>query len=277
MSCTRPAGIAVIIPVLALMCLPAAQRAWAQTVTAPSQSSEGAQCDRAHFRLLLDVGHTAKVPGADSARGVPEFKFNLRLAQEIDDAMIGAGFSKTQVLVTEGPKQIGLARRVVRANHLAPDALLSIHHDSVPDKFLEKWEYEGKKSYFSDRFKGHSIFVSWDNPARELSLHFARLLGLELKERSLTYATQYTEAFMGRFQRKLVDPEAGVYRYDQLRVLRETQMPAVLLEAGSIVNRDEELLLDSPERRALISAAVVEAADAYCAALPRRQARHAKQ
>jgi N-acetylmuramoyl-L-alanine amidase len=277
MSCTKPAGIALIIPVLALLYLPAAQRAWAQTAATASQSSEGEQCDRAHFHLLLDVGHTAKVPGADSARGVPEFKFNLRLALETDDAMIGAGFSKTQVLVTEGPKQIGLSRRVARANHLAPDVLLSIHHDSVPDKFLEKWEYEGKKSYFSDRFKGHSIFVSWDNPAREMSLHFARLLGLQLKERGLTYTPHYTEGFMGRFQRKLVDPEAGVYRYDQLRVLRETQMPAVLLEAGSIINRDEELLMDSVERRGLISAAVVDTADAYCAAPPRRQARHAKQ
>jgi N-acetylmuramoyl-L-alanine amidase len=53
-------------------------------------------------------------------------------------------------------------------------------------------------------------------------------------------------------------------------------MPAVLLEAGSIVNRDEELVLDASEHRALISAAVADAADAYCAALPRRQIQQAK-
>jgi N-acetylmuramoyl-L-alanine amidase len=77
---------------------------------------------------------------------------------------------------------------------------------------------------------------------------------------------------MGRYQRQLVDPEAGVYRFDQLRVLRETRIPAVLLEAGSIINRDEELQLQSAEHRALISAAVVDAADAFCAAPPYRQA-----
>ncbi|HEY2136487.1 MAG TPA: N-acetylmuramoyl-L-alanine amidase, partial [Xanthobacteraceae bacterium] len=54
-------------------------------------------------------------------------------------------------------------------------------------------------------------------------------------------------------------------RYDQLIVLRHTRMPAVLLEAGSIVNRTEELLLATPEHQALISAAVVEAVDAFCA------------
>ena len=60
-------------------------------------------------------------------------------------------------------------------------------------------------------------------------------------------------------RRELVDAETGVYRYDQLVVLRKTQMPAVLLEAGSIINRDEELLLATPEHQALISAAVTEA------------------
>jgi hypothetical protein len=43
-------------------------------------------------------------------------------------------------------------------------------------------------------------------------------------------------------------------------------MPAVLLEAGSIVNRDEELEMSSPERQQLISAAVVDAVDSFCVA-----------
>jgi hypothetical protein len=60
------------------------------------------------------------------------------------------------------------------------------------------------------------------------------------------------------------DATAGVYRYDQLIVLRRTQMPAVLLEAGSIINRDEEAAMSSPERRALISAAVTSAVETYC-------------
>jgi hypothetical protein len=62
----------------------------------------------------------------------------------------------------------------------------------------------------------------------------------------------------------LVDAEAGVYRYDQLIVLKNTDMPAVLLEAGSIINRQEELVMASPERQALISAAVTDAVDSFC-------------
>jgi N-acetylmuramoyl-L-alanine amidase len=67
----------------------------------------------------------------------------------------------------------------------------------------------------------------------------------------------------------LVDAQAGVYRYDQLIVLQETRMPAVLLEAGSIVNRQEELDLATPERRALTSAAIVAAVEKFCEARAR--------
>jgi N-acetylmuramoyl-L-alanine amidase len=41
-------------------------------------------------------------------------------------------------------------------------------------------------------------------------------------------------------------------------------MPAVLLEAGSIINRTEELQLATPERQMLIAGAVVEAMDKFC-------------
>jgi N-acetylmuramoyl-L-alanine amidase len=148
----------------------------------------------------------------------------------------------------------------------------------VPDSFVEKWEYDGREHSFSDRFKGHSIFISADNGDPGGSLRFGRLLGNQLKARGLQYTPHYTEEFMGSRRRKLVDAEAGVYRYDQLIVLRETKMPAVLLEAGSIVNRNEELLLEAPERQASIAAAVTDAVGAFCAArsptkparLPRR-------
>jgi N-acetylmuramoyl-L-alanine amidase len=76
-------------------------------------------------------------------------------------------------------------------------------------------------------------------------------------------------ALMGHRRRILVDAEAGVYRYDQLIVLRQTRMPAVLLEAGSIVNRQEELELGTPERRSLTSTAIVAAVENFCAARAR--------
>jgi N-acetylmuramoyl-L-alanine amidase len=196
---------------------------------------------------------------------VGEYDFNLRLAEEIDQALKDAGFSRTKLLIVTRPPPGGLMERVVRANNLPADLLLSIHHDSVPDRLLERWVYAGEQRGFSDRFRGHSIFVSIDNADFAGSLGFARLLGRQLKSRGLTYTPHYTEKIMADRRRLLVDKDAGVYRYDQLIVLRGTQVPAVLLEAGSIINRDEELVLDTPEHRALISAAAVDAVKAFCA------------
>ena len=236
----------------------------ARSEQAGAAKPTGPTCDRAAFRLVLDVGHTAQVPGATSARGLHEFDFNLRLAKLIEKQLVDAGFAKTALLVTDGPALQSLARRVMRANAARADLLLSIHHDSVPAALLEKWDYNGGPHFFSDRFRGHSLFVSYENRDRRGSLLFARLLGLALKSRGLQYTPHYTEKIMGGRRRELIDAEAGVYRYDRLVVLEYPHMPAVLLEAGSIINRDEELLMGTPEHQGVIGAAVLEAVEKFC-------------
>jgi len=221
-------------------------------------------CDPSKFRIVLDVGHTAESEGATSARNVPEFTFNLRLAQRIEEKLKAEGFAETRLLLTEGKARPSLAKRVAAANDLGANLFLSIHHDSVPDSLLEGWEFEGKKAHFSDRFSGYSVFVSRNNPDFKTSLLFAELIGKAMKARGLQYAQQYTQAVMGRYQHPLLDKETGVYSYDQLVVLRSTRMPAVLLEAGSIINRDEELKMDSPEHRDIVGSAVATAAKEFC-------------
>ncbi len=235
----------------------------ARAAHAEPPSAEGCK-SAAAFRVIVDVGHTEKAPGAISARGVREFVFNLSLAKRIEEQLLAAGFARSVLLITEGPSRHALAERVKRAKALAGDIFLSIHHDSVPDRFLEKWEVEGEEHRFSDRFSGHSIFISHDSSDYAGSLLFAKLLGGQLQARGLKYTPHYTDPIMGSRQRRLVDAVTGVYRYDQLIVLRSTDMPAVLLEAGSIINREEELQMGSAEHQALTSAAVVDAVTAFC-------------
>ena len=222
------------------------------------------KCEPAKFRVVVDVGHTRQSEGAASARNIPEFDFNLQLARRIEDKLKSEGFVETRLLVTEGKARPSLLKRVAAANNSGANLFLSIHHDSVPDRLLEKWEFDGKKRYFSDRFSGHSVFVSTRNPQFEASLRFAQLIGHQLKAQGLQYAKQYTLPIMGRYRRELLDKEAGVYRYDHLVVLAATRMPAVLLEAGSIINRDEELAMDSPARQDVITAAVAGALKEFC-------------
>ena len=235
----------------------------AQPANAPPAKST---CHRSAFRVVLDVGHTIDSPGADSARGVPEYQFNLALAGVIKDKLVGAGFDNTVRLVTTIKRVAGLVDRAARANATHADLFIAIHHDSVPNNLIESWEYEGQKHQFSDRFSGYSIFVSNENGDFKGSLAFGHLLGLALQAHGLHYTPHYTLPLMGRHQRELVDAIAGVYRFDLLVVLRETRMPAVLLEAGSIVNRADELVLATDERRALVADSVTAAVEEFCAA-----------
>ena len=229
-----------------------------------------ATCQRSAFRAVVDAGHTLEVPGAISARGIAEYAFNLQLADAVKQALVAAGFDRTVRLVTATAPPKGLIERAALANKMHADLFISIHHDSVPDYLLETWQYEGQQHQFSDRFQGYAMFISHDNTDRNGSLQFGRLLGKALQARGLRYTPHYTLPLMGNRRRELIDAAAGVYRYDQLIVLRNTRMPAVLLEAGSIVNRQEELELAGPERRELISAAVVSAVEDFCKARPRR-------
>jgi N-acetylmuramoyl-L-alanine amidase len=242
-------------------------RAQAQAPTAAKPAA--ATCQRAALRVVVDVGHTLNVPGATSARGIPEYAFNLQLGQDIDRALVNAGFGKAELLVTATAPWQGLFERATHANSTHADLFISIHHDSVPDNLLQTWEYEGNALKYNDDYPGYALFISNDNADRAGSLMFGSILGNELQARGLHYTPHYTQALMGNRRRELVDAQAGVYRYDQLIVLRETRMPSVLLEAGSIVNRQEELELATPERRALTSAAIVGAVEKFCEARTR--------
>lgn len=222
------------------------------------------RCDRSKFRIILDVGHTAESYGALSARKVPEFEFNLKLGRRIEEKLKAEGFAETVLLITEGKARPSLMKRVAVANRRGADLFLSIHHDSVPDIYVEKWDFDGKKSSFNDLFGGYSVFVSRQNPHYEASLKFAKLVGNQMAARDLQFARQYDQWFMGKYQRQLLDIDAGVYRYDELIVLRMTTMPAVLLESGSIINRDEELVMASDEHKNKVAAAVTSGAIEYC-------------
>ena len=262
--CHRMLTASIVASLSLIVPLAISKPAWPKEIEQARSEPKPSKCDRSKFRVILDVGHTVDAPGANSARNVPEYDFNLRLAKYLERSLIEDGFNKTVLLVTGGRARPSLFKRVARVNGLSANLLVSIHHDSVPDSLMESWEFEGKESHFSDRFRGHSIFVSYDNPHLDRSLLFGRLLGKELKNRGLQYARQYTQPIMGRYQRELVDPGAGVYRYDKLIVLKGTQMPAVLFEAGSIINREEELEMSSAERVDLISASLRAAVKMFC-------------
>jgi N-acetylmuramoyl-L-alanine amidase len=272
MTAVRAASFCVFFVCFALAALFAAGAPRASSEERGPAQLAVAACRPADFRVVLDVGHTPQVPGAISAHGIPEYVFNMRLAADVEDALARAGFAKTVLLLTDTAPPLGLFERAAAANRLDADLFIAIHHDSVPDYLLQTWQYAGHQEHFNDSFPGYAIFISDQNADRAGSLAFGHLLGKALQAQGLAYTPHYTLPLMRHRRRQLVDAEAGVYRYDALAVLQRTRMPAVLLEAGSIINRTEDLAMATPERRGRISAAMVAAVSAFCAS--RAPARH---
>lgn len=215
-------------------------------------------CDRATFVIVLDVGHTPEAPGAISARGTPEYHFNLRLSQKIKEVLSARGFRKIYRLVLHGGAE-SLGLRVAEAKRVRADLFLSIHHDSVQPQFLQEWTFRGKKLYFDNRQSGFSLFVSLVNPFARKSLEFARFLGTELQINGFRFSPHHAE----QEDRTIIDA-AGVYEYNDLYVLKNATYPAVLIEAGVIVNAKEELRLETSEFQFKISNAIVDAIQKFC-------------
>ena len=221
-------------------------------------------CDRARFSIVIDVGHTPQAPGATSARGVSEFMFNLNLAHAVGAILAKAGFSATKVMETSGLGSSQLFDRAARANAAKPDLFLSLHHDSVQQRYLSQWTYEGRSLEYSDKFSGYSIFVASNNTFSKLSLAFATRLSDALLAGGLSYSLHHAANIEGE-NRTLLDASRGIYSYDGLIVLKQTRAPAVLLEAGVIVNRAEEQLLSTPAYQARIAGAIATAVTSFCA------------
>ena len=68
---SRRSGVAAFVLCL-LSAGPLGVACAADGEAAPPPKPDYSACKRADFRIVVDVGHTLEVPGAMSARGVPE-------------------------------------------------------------------------------------------------------------------------------------------------------------------------------------------------------------
>jgi N-acetylmuramoyl-L-alanine amidase len=191
--------------------------------------------------VAVDVGHYAAEPGVTSASGVPEFEFNLALAREVSNEL-----EKLQIKV----RMIGERGDYAVLHHRTRDArgadlFVSIHHDSVRERLLPQ----------ADRFAGFSLFISRFNPYPAKSLACASSIGARMKQDGFTPSRYHADPVLGE-ARPFADEKNGVHYYDNLAVARTAAMPSVLVEAGVIVNREEEQRMRDPQVRARIARAV---------------------
>ena len=226
-----------------------------------------AECINRDLRIAIDVGHSPKHPGANSATGTAEYYFNQTIGDLLLLRLLQHGF-KNSFIISQRNLEMPLHARASFANAKRADLLISIHHDSVQKKYLSAWQHKDKTQYqSSDKFKGFSLFISNHNRKAENSLMFAEMLGKELLSVDFSPSTYHQEPIEGENRRVLV-ADKGIYQYDELIILRRSKMPAILFECGVIVNPNEEQKLQQKVYQHLLVSAL-ERAILRFAALPK--------
>lgn len=208
------------------------------------------------LRVALDVGHSLAAPGALSATGVGEFYFNAVTAGTIARVLESAG--ATVILINEDGQIAGLPERAVKAMKSKADCFISIHHDSVNRKYKKKWVVAGREQEYADDFRGYSVFASSLNNHAEASRGLALEVGAALYETNMRPTLHHNEPIEGE-NKQFIDQETGVYEFTNLVVLKSSLMPAILLECGVIVHREEEQLVKQGWYQEMIAKGLVKA------------------
>jgi len=193
--------------------------------------------------VAVDVGHYAAEPGVICASGRPEFEYNLDLARRVKGELERAGL-QTRLIGERGDYAV-LHHRTRDA--AGADLFVSIHHDSVKEWLLPR----------AAKFSGFSLFVSRGNGHVDRSLACASAIGARMRAAGFTPSRYHADPVLGE-ARPFADEANGVHYYDNLAVARSAAMASVLVEAGVIVNREEEQRMRDPVLRSRIARAVAE-------------------
>ena len=216
--------------------------------------------------VAIDIGHSESRPGAISARGAGEYTFNRNIARRLLEKLHMGGRSGSFLVEVPGDDR-SLVERTRAARRGGADFFISIHHDSVQPSYLTEWTYRGAQRRYSDRFSGFSLFVSRKGPNARANLALARSISTQLLNAGFHATLHHAEKVRGE-GRDLIDRERGIYAFDDLAILRTATMPAVLLECGIIVNREEEQRLLDPAYQDRLVAAVAAGIARECGAGP---------
>jgi N-acetylmuramoyl-L-alanine amidase len=221
--------------------------------------------------VLLDPGHGGDDPGAVAvSTTITEKDLTLTLARELRDALVQRG--RVRVAMTrDKDAYLSLDQRAAIARQLGASLFLSLHMDSAPNPLARGASVYSLSDVASDADAAR--FAAAEN-ARGASAGSeagsVRAMLSDLGARMQMTASAELASRLVRKSSGRVELRPEPHRFASFHVLRRSEAPAVLFEAGYISNADDELLLRTPEYRAKIVAALAQAIEADVAARSRR-------
>ncbi|MDG2962734.1 N-acetylmuramoyl-L-alanine amidase [Exercitatus varius] len=192
------------------------------------------------FSVILDTGHTEKHYGAVSPFNKTEFSYNQAMVTTLQRHILARKLDVE--LVPNTQPDLTLQHRTLYGNKT--DLFVSIHHDSFPPELNAQRE----------NLSGFSVFVSQKNPNYPQSLNCARAVATRLIQAGERRSRYHESDIEG--ERKTLLDERGVYRYDELAVLKNARSPAILIEIGVIANPSEAKRLERTAVKEQIAKAI---------------------
>ncbi|KHF31371.1 N-acetylmuramoyl-L-alanine amidase LytC precursor [Paenibacillus sp. P1XP2] len=173
--------------------------------------------------VVIDAGHGDQDPGTTGYSKTKEKDFNLAVALKVGQLLANEP-GIDYVLTRSDDTYLKLAERAKIANDLNADVFVSIHANSTGDKSTAA---NGTETYYQ----------------RDASKELARVIH------------NYVSKATGLKDRG--------YKYGNFHVIRETKMPAVLIESGFISNPKDEAALFSESVQNAIAQAIVDGIKEY--------------
>lgn len=189
--------------------------------------------------IVIDAGHGEPDGGAVGASGTVESVLNLAVAEKLQSQLEKRGFTIIMTrrdeneLYTEKSttirekKKEDMKNRVEIINNSGADMLVSIHMNVFKDK-----SYRGAEVLYSEKF--------------ENALLLAELIQAEINAIDSENQTRGTQK-----------ADSGLY------MMKNAEIPAVLVECGFISNPEEEKLLNDNSYQERIAAAICDGITEY--------------
>jgi len=177
--------------------------------------------------VVIDAGHGGRAPGAVSPNlRLQEKDLTLDTAQRLEKLLKESGFDT--YMTRESDVDVGLSDRANAANVRNAAVFVSIHYNAHPS---------------DPGVKGVQVLYYGNDPTRD-NKRFAQIM-------------------MEEMCAELGAPDRGVVNRPNLVVIRDTKMPAVLVEVGFLTNPEEELLASTASYRQKAAQAIFNGIKRY--------------
>ena len=211
--------------------------------------------------VLIDPGHGGADGGAPGVSGqVKEKDLTLIFSKELRAVLAERGRVRV-AMSREDDRSLSLEQRAAIARKLGAGLLVSIHMDSAPNPLARGATVYSLSDVASDaeaaRFaraenaEGGALTSEPDDSVRFL------LSDLALRDQMEDSAALASRLVKNAGKGMLLRPEP--HKFAAFHILRRSEVPGVLFEAGYISNAEDEALLITPEGRRPIVEALARA------------------